>query len=197
MERRDVLKLLVATAALPALSPEALSLFRQVHSQVGEGSELKTLNPHQDATVVAIAELIIPQTDTPGAKALKVNEFIDLILTNWYDEADTSCFLSGLADLDKRCQRLHGKTFLDCTESQQNQLLSVLDRESIIAVSKEKVRSTSIAGSPDPQNFFYMMKKLTLVGYYTSRVGFVEELHHSIIPPAHAGCAPLPAEGKQ
>ena|ERR1700733_15219530 len=197
MERRDVLKLLLSTAVLPAFSPEAFSLFRQVHAQVGEGSGLKTLNPHQDATVVAIAELIIPQTDTPGAKAVKVNEFIDLILTDWYDEANTACFLAGLADLDKRSQSLYGNRFIDCAESQQKQLLHLLDAEAIIAARKEKGRSTSIAGSPDPENFFYMMKKLTLVGYYTSRVGFVEELHQSIIPPSHAGCAPLAAEVKQ
>jgi hypothetical protein len=196
MERRDVLKLLLSTAVLPAFTPEAFSLFRQVHAQVGEGSGLKTLDPHQDATVVSIADLIIPQTDTPGAKALKVNEFIDLILTDWYDETNTSCFLAGLADLDKRSQSLYGKRFVDCPESQQNQLLRVLDAEAMIAVRKEKVRNTSIAGSLDPENFFYMMKKLTLVGYYTSRAGFVEELHKSIIPPSHAGCAPLATEVK-
>jgi hypothetical protein len=194
MERRDVLKLLFSAAAMPALSPEAFALLRQVYTQVGEGSG--TLNPHQDTTVAAIAELIIPQTDTPGAKALKVNEFIDLILTDWYDEADTSFFLAGLADVDKRSQSLYGKTFIDCAEGQQNQLLGLLDTEALIAARKEKARSTSIASSPDPQNFFYMMKKLTLVGYYTSQVGFVEELHKSIIPPTHAGCAPLPAEVK-
>jgi hypothetical protein len=197
MERRDVLKLLVSTAALPALSPDAFSLFRQVHAQLGESSRLKTLNQHQNATVVAITELIIPQTDTPGAKALKVNEFIDVILSDWYDEVSSSCFLTGLADLDKRSQRLYRKRFIDCAEGQQNQLLRVLDAEAIIAARKIKVRSTSIAPAPDPQNFFYMMKKLTLVGYYTSRVGFVEELHESIIPPVHAGCAPLAAEVKQ
>lgn len=195
MERRDVLKLLVSTAALPAFSPEAFALLRQVYTHVGEGSG--TLNPHQDATVSAIAELIIPQTDTPGAKALKVNEFIDLILTDWYDEADTSFFLAGLADLDKRSQGLYGKTFIDCAESEQKQLLGLLDTEALIAARKAKAGSTSIAASPDPQNFFYMMKKLTLVGYYTSQVGFVEEQHKSIIPPTHAGCAPLPAEVKQ
>jgi hypothetical protein len=197
MERRDVVKLLFATAALPALTPEAFSLLRQAYAQVEEGSGLKTLNPHQDATVVAIAELIIPQTETPGAKAVKVNEFIDLILSGWYDEADTSCFLAGLVDLDKRSRRLYGKAFIECAESQQKQLLKVLDAEALMDAKKVKARNTSIAGSPDPRNFFYMIKKLTLVGYYTSQVGFVEELHKSIIPPTHAGCAPLPAEAKR
>ena len=42
--------------------------------------------------------------------------------------------------------------------------------------------------------FFFMMKQLTLVGYYTSQIGFEQELHGEIIPSRHAGCAPLEEE---
>jgi hypothetical protein len=42
-----------------------------------------------------------------------------------------------------------------------------------------------------PMYFFYQLKKLTLVGYYTSEIGFSQELGKTIIPPRHAGCAPL------
>ena len=85
MQRREALRLLAATAALPILSRDAFSLFREVHEQLAKAPALKTLNPHQNATVTAMSELIIPQTDSPGAKAVRVNEFIDLILTEWYE----------------------------------------------------------------------------------------------------------------
>ena len=126
MDRRKALKLLASAAVLPALTPEAFSLFRGVHAQIATMPGLKTLDPHQNATVTTIAELIIPQTDTPGAKATKVNEFIDLILTEWYDDADTARFLAGLADVDSRSQKLFGKQFVDCGESQQNQIMKAL-----------------------------------------------------------------------
>jgi len=58
------------------LSREAFSLFQALHNQLPAKPVLKTLNPHQNATVTTIAELIIPQTHTPGAKAARVNEFI-------------------------------------------------------------------------------------------------------------------------
>jgi len=60
MQRREALRLLAATAALPILSRDAFSLFREVHEQLAKAPALKTLNPHQNATVTAISELIVP-----------------------------------------------------------------------------------------------------------------------------------------
>ena len=96
MKRRDALKLLAAAAALPLLSHEAFSLFRAVHQELPRTAALQTLNPHQNAIVALISELIIPQTDTPGAKAARVNEFIDLIITDWYDDNERANFLRGI-----------------------------------------------------------------------------------------------------
>jgi hypothetical protein len=212
MERRDVLKLLVSATVLPTLSSDALFWLQGVHTQIAKASALKTLTPDQNATVTTIAELIIPQTDTPGAKAAKVNEFIDLILSEWYDEPTTARFLAGLADVDRRSQTSFGKKFVACSEADQKKLLTLLDAESIAAArkeaaadqkkrqpvvdeqalsaKKEEIRPGPLAALA-PTNFFAMIKKLTLVGYYTSEVGFKDELHKQIIPPTHKGCAPL------
>ena len=56
--------------------------------------------------------------------------------------------------------------------------------------------TSGTAAAPPRMDFFYMMKKLTLTGYYTSEIGFAKELGKSIIPPGHAGCAPLPEASK-
>jgi hypothetical protein len=192
MERRDVLKLL-ASAGLTALSADELFWLQGVHSQVAKASGLKTLSAHQDATVTTVAELIIPQTETPGAKAAKVNEFIDVMLSDWCDEATAARFLAGLAGLDKRSQKLFSQKFIGCSEDNQKKLLTALDEEALAARRKETTRP----GTPPavfPMDFFSMFKKLTLIGYYTSAVGFKDELHKTIIPAAHKGCAPLEGE---
>src|SRR6266576_6352712 len=111
MQRREVIRLLLGTAALPLLPREVFALLRQVHNELPATPALKTLNPHQDATVTTMAELIIPQTETPGAKAVRVNEFIDLILTEWYDDEDRTKFLAGLANLDTQSHALFGQEF--------------------------------------------------------------------------------------
>lgn len=200
MQRRDVLRLLGSAAAISAFPLEAISLIQQAHAKATQSSGLRTLNPHQNATVTTIAEMIIPETDTPGAKSAKVNEFIDLLLTDWYDPAETQEFLRGLADVDVRSRNLFGKDFIDGTPDQQAQMLHAMDEDAMLFAKalKAAVPRTVVSlnqTTPAPTNFFYTMKKLTLAGYYTSEPGFEKELGKSIIPPGHSGCAPLTTTG--
>jgi hypothetical protein len=190
MERRDVLKLLTSTVALSAFPLEALEMMEQASAQAGAATALKTLSPHQNATVTTIAELIIPATDTPGAKGARVNEFIDLLLTEWFDPAETRQFLTGLDAVDAQCRRAFSAAFVDCTPEQQTRLLHELDGAAMVFAAEQR-KVTGTHASPPPMNFFYQFKKLTLTGYYTSKIGFSQELGETIIPMSHAGCAPL------
>jgi hypothetical protein len=167
-------------------------MFRAVHEQLPEQPVLRTLNPQQNAMVTTISEIIIPQTDTPGAKAARVNEFIDLILTEWYDDEEKSIFLTGLTEVDNRTRDLFGKNFVDCGEKLQAEILRALDDE--VAEARAEIRRGSSRRRPPERNFFYMIKQLTLIGYYTSQIGFEQELHGEIIPARHAGCVPLDEE---
>src|SRR5579864_6678533 len=130
MKRRDALKLIAGAAAVPALySHDLFALGREIHQQLGSTAALRTLDPHQNSTVIAISEMIIPTTDTPGAKGARVNEFIDLILTDWCTGDEHQRFLQGLADTDARSRKMFGQEFLNCTAQQQTQLLTALDEE--------------------------------------------------------------------
>ena len=82
MDRREVLKLLALSSALPALPADVVAALGQVHARLANTTLLKTLTPHMNATVTAMAELIIPQTETLGAKAVRVNEFNDVIVSD-------------------------------------------------------------------------------------------------------------------
>lgn len=197
MQRREALRLLAAAATLPLVSRDAFSLFQEVHQQLPQTAALKALDPQQNATVVTISELIIPQTDTPGAKAARVNEFIDVIVAEWYDQEEKSRFLTGLADVDRRSESFFGKAFVDCSGQQQIQILNDLDEESQVKSEKIFRRRARSITDPAEKQFFSMIKQLTLIGYYTSEIGFVQELHQEIIPPRHAGCAPLSAEASK
>ena len=196
MQRRDVIKMLAGTAALPFLSSEALALFQAVHEQLPATAALKTLNPHQDATVTAIAEWIIPKTETPGAADVRVNEFIDLLLSEWMDDDERGKFLAGLATVDSRSHDAFGKDFVEGSPAEQKQMLTALDeevtefRQNEIEVPHQGKKQSVAAEQP----FFQIMKQLTLVGYFTSEAGAKEALHFQIIPSQHVACAPQEEE---
>jgi|SRR5919108_1596510 hypothetical protein len=191
MERRKLLKL-IATAAISSAMPRPLlALGQDLHQQIAASGTLRTLNPHQNATVTTIAELIIPATDTPGATAARVNEFIDLILSEWCEDEEKTSFLDGLANVDVRSRDLFGKDFVQCEQKQQIEMLMELDEQlaterETIAHPRRKRRQKAYT-----KQFFYMMKRLTLLGYYTSEIGAEQELQYEIIPTEHAGCAPI------
>ncbi len=199
MKRRDALKLIAGAATLPALySQDLLALGREIHQQLGAAAAPRTLNSRQNATITAIAEMIIPATDTPGAREARVPEFIDLILTEWCSGADCQRFLQGFADTDARSRKMFGKDFVDGTPQQQTELLTLFDEEltQLREANPGERHHASAARreteSPVERNFFYMMKRLTLIGYYTSEIGWTKELGR---PPVHMGpyqaCVPL------
>ena len=190
MQRREVLRLLSSTAVISALPIELLQSLQHARAEAGLSGGLRTLNAHQNSTIETISDLIIPETSTPGAKGTKVNEFIDLLLTEWYDKPDTDRFLQGIAAVDAASQKQFGKVFVQCSVAQQTQLMKGWDAEAMQYSHAVKVAKKAKAAAP-PVNFFYTVKRLTLVGYYTSEVGFSKELGATIIPMKHAGCAPL------
>ena len=195
MHRRELFRLLGAGAALPVFDSNLLAAFQNAHPK--SNYTLRTLNPHQNATVVAMTDLIIPETDTPGAKAVRVNEFIDLILTEWAHEDERQNFLSGLDDIDKRSNAIFGKNFIDGMPVQQEAVLSELDQR--YAIDREDRAAHPYVRRPHNAqltgDFFGVVKRMTLYGYYTSEVGFTKELRKEIIPGAYHGCTPVTDAG--
>ena len=195
MQRRDLLKMLAAGAAIPVFSPPIFGFFREAQAQVGSGYKLRTLNPHQNATVVTLIDLIIPDTDTPGAKAARVNEFIDVILTEWAKEEERQNYLAGLAGIDKESDELFGKDFVDATPKQQITLLQAMDDKAVTARGQHREKHGNTVPTPDTQlkgnNFYDIFRAITMHGYYTSEIGFTQELRLQIIPGAQHGCQTL------
>jgi hypothetical protein len=195
MQRRELFRLLGVGAALPAFDSNLLAMFQS--AQPKSGYTLRTLNPHQNATLVIITDLIIPETDTPGAKAVRVNEFIDLILTEWAHEDERKRFMAGFDEVDKLSNALFANDFVDATPVQQHAVVAELDQR--LAVQREAERNSPYVRrrrySQLSESFFGSLKYMTLYGYYTSEIGFTKELGKEIIPGAYHGCNPLIAPG--
>ena len=116
-------------------------------------------------------------------------EFIDLILTEWYEDPERARFLSGLADVDSSSQALFGKDFVDCSSLQQSDILKALGQQMAEEVG-EQTRPLRRRGVSAPANFYAMLRQLTLTAYYTSEAGATDELHFEMIPGSYQGCPP-------
>src|SRR2546422_5426025 len=123
MNRREVLLVLAGTGEIP---DPLLAIGRTVHKRVRAGT-LRALDAHQNETVATIAELIIPKTDTPGAREAGVPAFIDVMLADWADDDHRQQFTAGLANVDERARGLFGKDLLACSQAPQTPILTDLD----------------------------------------------------------------------
>jgi hypothetical protein len=157
---------------------------QQAHSHVAQaaiaapGWTPRVLSAAQNELVVTLTELIIPETDTPGAKAALVNRFIDSVLQE-APAAERTRFLQGLAWIDRRSRALFKTAFTAATAEQQAALLTRL----------------SAAGSPAREDragldFFRAIKSMTINGYYTTEAGLRQELGDDgqLFLPRFVGC---------
>jgi glucoside 3-dehydrogenase (cytochrome c) hitch-hiker subunit len=189
MYRRDLLRVISAAAAVPVLPREVSLLLLQ--AQPATGYTLQTFSPHQNSTVVAMIDLIIPETDTPGAKATRVNEFMDVILTEWATEEERARFLRGLDDVDGQCSKLFGKQFVEASIAQQTALMQSLDDSVDWLHGPPTDPADANVDNTFSQlrgEFFRSFKLMTIHGYYTSEIGMSQELQREIIPGAYHGC---------
>lgn len=187
MERRELIRWLVATAGLHCLDSLAptdlLALGRDVHRRAASRNHARrALSAHAGRTVAAAAERIIPATDTAGATDAGVTAFIDKMVADWYTPAERARFLAGLPDLDTRSRAHQGRAFVDCAVADQVVVLTALDDE-VAALRAGR------GGAAANAHWFAMLKYLTVYGYCTSEAG-MRALRLYPSPWRYDGCAP-------
>jgi hypothetical protein len=137
------------------------------------------LTPDQARTLDAAAELIVPATDTPGARAVGVPQFIDRAVGTWCDARQAKLLRDGLDQLDADARAGHGAAFAGLTAPQQTALLTRYDEPRA------------------PQRpFFALLKELTTIGYFTSKPGATVALRYDPVPGDYRGCVPLKEIGR-
>jgi gluconate 2-dehydrogenase gamma chain len=151
MHRRQVVRYLGAALALPFLpksADAAITLGEDLHRRLlAEEVPFRTLNARQQALVAAIADSLIPRTDTPSATDVKVPEFVDLIATEWMSDDERAAFLAGLNDID-------AQGFVGLSRDKKDTTLTALD----------KARTDKTGAG----HAFGRLKALTVYGYFTS-----------------------------
>ena len=189
MNRRGAIKaisLLLGTAVTPGVARAIAAGYRAPPP----GTPLRVLSSQQGELLATLVEIIIPATDTPGARAARVDAFIDGMLTDIYSAEERDRFVQGLADVDARARAAHGQIFLDVTPERQVTLMTAMQEEGH-AAPRARRRSR-----PEPRAFFPWLKELTLVGYYTSEIGASQELRYVHVAGRYDGDVPYSQVGR-
>lgn len=105
----------------------------------------RTLTPEQVIVVTMLADTIIPETDTPGAAAAQVDQFVDAMLTEHFAPADRERFLAGLTRVDARAQSMFGRVFGELAPAERETLVAELDR---LAFLSEPASDTAPGDAP-------------------------------------------------
>lgn len=171
IRRRDALKTmavgssgLVQLAASAPLAGSAPAMAAAAAQGAGEAWKPGFLTADQAELLATLAELIIPETDTPGARAARVHEHIDLVLSHETEQVRKT-FLEGLAEVDRLSLVRYEKAFVRLSPEDQEALLSRL-------ADREPDQPEEGAG----HRFFRDLRRRTVFAYYTSREGIHQEL---------------------
>jgi hypothetical protein len=155
---------------------------REQPRAAASGSGAGSFTTEDIAFLDEVAETILPKTKTPGAKAAQVGAFMALMVTETYDERDQQIFRDGMRKLDAACQTMHSVSFIAATPQQRLALLEQLDREQKAYMDARK--------DDDPAHYFRMMKELTLLGYFTSEIGYTQAMRYVESPGRFDPCVP-------
>jgi hypothetical protein len=176
--RREAIKGLTVgmgvIATLPVLGANAAAQEQAAHQHThapakpaagAKPQPPKFFTEDENKTVMEMAERIIPADDSsPGAKAARVNEYIDLVVGESPD-AVKQTWRDGLAAVNRMSRDKFGKSFADASADQQVELLK--------AISKNEKNPSTVE-----ERFFRTIKNATVDGYYTSEIGIHKELHY-------------------
>jgi gluconate 2-dehydrogenase gamma chain len=144
------------------------------------------LTEDQGIIVSQVADIIIPKTDTPGARDVGVPSFIDLMLKDCYSKGDQDTFIAGLKEFDENAKKEHGDVFISLEPDKK---LEYVNKVHVAALEARK------ADPKTPRPFILTMKELTMLGFFTSEVGAKEVLQYVAVPGEYKGCIPLSEAG--
>src|SRR6056297_1012632 len=155
MTRRQALRRVGALLGGVVSAPTVAGVLSGCRRQGGPDWSPTAFSPAQNEMVDAMAEIILPETDTPGARAANVNRFIDAIVGESWLEEDRKRFMSGLEQAQARAKTQYGAPFGELSEEDQTAFVAALDEETF----------GEDAGAPDRENpsFYRSFKELVIV----------------------------------
>lgn len=187
MDRREALRRTALLMGGALSAPAIMGVLNGCTAKPTIDWKPEFLSNDQGILISQIAEIIIPKTDTPGAKDVGVPAFIDSMLKDVYSKEEQQRYLDGLKSFDEQAKAQYGESFIELDEEDQDAFVRKVHNEAIEA-------SRTIDPKP-PRPFILMTKELTMLGFFTSEAGATQVLQYLPVPGAYKGCVPLSEAG--
>lgn len=171
LDRRDALAGMAAMFGASLFAPIARAAAAQMPLISDGPPSTAVFTAGQRALVSALSERVMPSTDTPGAIAAGVPEFIEKLLADWAAPEDRAPILAGLDSIEARSQADYGKAAAKASPAQQDALLTL-------------AMEGKLAGGAE---FFEKFRQLVVTGYFTSEIGITQEREYLPVPGRYDG----------
>ena len=213
IDRREAIRrVTVVLGGLSFVGGQALLTACEGRDRIGD-ADASAFSADEIAFLDEVAETILPETSTPGAKAAKTGAFMALMVTDSYDAEERRTFREGMRSVDEACRRAHDVDFMSATPEQRLAVLQVLDREqkaysdeneerrkqrsmAFLSDQRQEASTGDDSGAAEaitmdpPAHYFRMMKELALLGYFTSEIGCKQAQRYIEAPGRYDPCVP-------
>jgi gluconate 2-dehydrogenase gamma chain len=183
MDRREALRRAAILMGGAISAPTIMGILKGCKAEPSINWKPTYFTEEQAGVITTLSDIILPATDTPGAKETGVPSFIERMIHEAYSPTDRDAFMNGLAEFMKDAETNLSDRFIDADADQQEKY--------VLEVHKSAIESKE-AGQP----FILKMKELTMLGFFTSEVGATKVLQYEQVPGHYFGCKPLNEIGK-
>jgi hypothetical protein len=186
MDRREALRRTALLMGGVVSAPAIMGVLQGCKAKPGLAWKPVFLNEDQASIVSQVAEIIIPRTDTPGAKDAGVPGFIDQILKECYSAEDQKRFTEGLQAFNDEARKAYGEDFASLDDD---------DQVAFVTKVHDAAVNDSQNGDAGNRPFILTMKELTMLGFFTSEPGATQVLQYVAVPGAYHGCISVSEAG--
>ena len=185
MNRRDFLQCAAVMVGGASISQLGFSLTEEQMTYLASAPDYSSKNADllstgQRKIIAAMAETIIPRTETPGAIDAGVPHFIELMVADWFNDQEREIFMSGLKAMESEIPKKYGKSFDALPAEQQAVILDSMEKAASDSSWYQQGNTQRAFVSDAP--FICQVKELTAWGFFTSEVGATQVLRSNIMP---------------
>jgi hypothetical protein len=196
MNRREAIQRASMVLGYTLAGPALLGVLNGCKAEPHQNFEPIFFSKDEALLIEELAEIIIPRTDTPGAKDAGVPIFIDRMLKEIYPKESQEAFVKNLEAFDDEARKVYGESFIDCKTEDKMAFFKTQHDEVIKNVYHNSSAGFWNAAVKNSKPFLLEIKELTLLGFFTSEAGATKVLQYNQVPGPYQGCVPLATAGK-